>query len=111
MWIGEIWRRLQYVIRRREFENDLEDEIRLHLELRAEQDGASARRQFGNATQIKETSREMWSFSTIASAFLQDAKYGMRTLAKSSGFTGIAVLTLALGLGASTAVFSLIDAI
>jgi putative ABC transport system permease protein len=113
MSIGELWRRLHFLTRRQQFESDIEDEIRLHLELRAEEAGSAhtAKRQFGNTTLVKENSREMWNISRAIGAFAQDAKYGIRSFAKTRGFTALAVLTLALGIGSSTAVFSLIDAI
>jgi predicted permease len=116
MWLGEIWRRLQFMTRRREFERDLQEELRLHLDLRAEDspgDDAhfAAKRRFGNSTQVKETSREMWNLGTTFGTLLQDAKHAVRSFSKSRGFSAIAVLTLALGIGSSTAVFSLIDVI
>src|SRR5579872_6702654 len=63
MWLGEIWRRLQVMARRQEFEAGLDEEIRLHLELRAEQeaDPYVARRRFGNTTQLKEPAPRMYA--------------------------------------------------
>jgi len=113
MWLDELWRRLRIMTRRREFEADLEEEMRLHLDLRAEDssDPWAARRRFGNTTQIKEASREMWTIGSSLGAIWQDAKYGLRSLARTRGFAMLAVLTLALGIGSSVAVFSVVNTI
>src|SRR5215472_11566248 len=108
------WRRRQLR------ENDLERELRSHLELEVqeqEEQGVSdekaryaARRALGNTTSIKEEVREMWGW-TFVGQLGQDLRYAIRTIGANRAFSTAAILSLALGIGANTAIFTLIDAL
>jgi predicted permease len=108
------------IFRRGKLYSDLSEEIRLHMEERAEQlmrEGMSpkeaeqaARRAFGNRTMLEERSREVWQWSILESIWA-DVRFAVRQLRSSPGFTTAAVLTLALAIGANAVVFAVMDAL
>jgi putative ABC transport system permease protein len=113
------WMRVRTVFLRRRLESDLEDEMQFHIAAREEREraaGAStgearaaARRQFGNVTSVMETCRELWTFVWLET-WWQDMRYAVRQLRRSPGFTALAAVTLGLGIGATSAIYSMMDA-
>ena len=112
--------RILGTFRRRRLDEEFNDEVRVHMEMLAQRfigrgmDPAearyAARRQFGGVTQMKENLRERRALPPI-DVLVQDVRHAFRHLGKAKAFTASAALTLALGIGASTAVFAVLDAV
>src|ERR1700723_337301 len=109
----------QLFTRRRRYD-ELSETIREHLEekiadlmdrgMRREEAERTARREFGNVTLIEQRSREVWQWPRLESVWA-DIRYALRRLWKSPGFTITTVLMLAFGIGATTAIFSVVDGV
>jgi predicted permease len=117
---SDLWYRLRALFRRTASENELDDELNFHFDRQVEKNMRGgmtleeavreARMVFGGMAQVKEDCRLAWGTALIET-LVQDIGYGARLLVRSPGFSTAALLTLTLGIGATTAIFSLADAV
>ncbi len=116
--LHEFLLRLKALLQKRRLDHDMADELAFHQSMIQEkllrqgvskpEAEAQARRSFGNASRWHERLRELWQFRTLENLG-RDIKFSIRVLRKSPGFTAVAVLTIALGVGANTTVFSMVN--
>ena len=118
--MNPFFRRLRWLLKRRLKEAELQEEIQFHLDEDADEREASgippaeahlaARRELGNIARVQEDTRDAWGW-TLLEQLVQDLRYAGRTMGSNKTFTVLAILSLALGIGANTAIFSFMDSI
>ena len=111
---------IKQLISRRRMYGDMSEEIRAHLEEKVEElvaDGmprkdaeAAARREFGNVTLMEEDGRDVWRWVWVEN-LLMDVRYGLRMLGRNPVFTAAGLFTIAIGIGANAAVFSVVNSV
>ena len=115
-WLNSLWLRLWALLRRRQLERDLQDEVAFHLTMRESQLRASdaddapagARRRFGSPTRIREDLRDTWAVAPAMTSLTRDFQYATRTLKRRPGFSATVVLTLALGIGGTASTYGVV---
>jgi len=115
-----LFRKVTWWLHRRRREHELDEELQFHLEAERDEQRASglpgsqaawaARRDLGNVTLLREDARALWTWTPLEQ-LVQDFRYGLRTMLKNRAFTALAALSLALGIGANTAIYSFMDSI
>jgi MacB-like periplasmic core domain len=118
--LADAWRRIRSFGHRREFEDRLDDEIRFHVEQQIEKNRRAgmtpdeARRQalirFGGVEQMRERTRDEFRAAPIEN-LARDVRYGLRSLRRHPGFSAMAVLSLAIGIGANTTIFGVVNTV
>lgn len=119
-WMRGLWERVREMLQRERFEDELDEEIAFHLEREAERlmaagldpdfARAEARRRFGDVSRVREDARDVSGVPWLECA-LRDARLAVRVLRRSPGFAASAILTLGLGIGATSAIFSVVDSV